>query len=365
MFLLQQYIFSSLVRATLSIGGILTAIIWLTQSLRFWGFVAYKGVTIWEFISSFSFLLPSVLMLSLPFGFLLGILWVYYHLIHDHEREAISCCGVSDLFFVVPCLALSLILSVFLYSVSFLILPLSSQYLHKREVQLKDTFTSSLLSPGRFVSFHQATIYAKKQAGDNIFEGILIHDARTPKRPRTICGERAAITKTESGSHITVQNGMLIETPPPPKKASILVFREYTFDIQPSQSGKHGKRIHENTLYELLNPHERMSVDKKRLFWAEAQQRFILPFLPITYAALASFVLFRIPVRRRGRWKGAFFAFLSALVIQIMVMVGMHPVMPPFLSYVTYGLLFAPFALWVYDAITHGVIARGITRRKR
>ena len=63
---LDRYIFRQLSLALLAVSGGLTALIWLTQSLRFVELVVNRGLSMTVFIRQTSLLLPSFVAVILP-----------------------------------------------------------------------------------------------------------------------------------------------------------------------------------------------------------------------------------------------------------------------------------------------------------
>ena len=63
---LDRYIFRQLSLALLAVSGGLTALIWLTQSLRFVELVVNRGLSMTVFIRLTSLLIPSFVAVILP-----------------------------------------------------------------------------------------------------------------------------------------------------------------------------------------------------------------------------------------------------------------------------------------------------------
>ena len=73
----------------------LTAIIWLTQSLRFIELIVNRGLPFSTFLYLTVLLMPAWLAGVLPIAVFAAVLFVYNRLINDRELIIISAVGVS------------------------------------------------------------------------------------------------------------------------------------------------------------------------------------------------------------------------------------------------------------------------------
>lgn len=345
--LFQQYVFNSVLFSTLSISSVLTVVIWLTQSFRFWGMIATKGVSFLEFFSFFLFLFPTVLLFSLPAGFVLALVWFFFHLNSDHEREVIASCGVNNLFFLWPSVRLGALVSIVLYVLSLVVLPESFKIMKHKEMKIRNSFTTSLLVPEQFTRIGKRVVYVQKQCEDGSFEGILIQDDKNPQKQKTVMGQKARTIQTDHGLHILIQNGIYQEIPKrSDRKPFSLSFKEHIVDFQDVKE-KERSSLHGKSLLDLAFPQNAITDLQKKLYFNEIQQRLVVPFLPLTYAALVTLILLYVPSRKSRRWLPALLAIILAFMCQGMVMMGFYPTMPSFFSYLAYASLVMPFMAWM------------------
>ena len=355
MFLLQQYILNSLFFSTIAASSILTVLIWITQSLRFWKLIAQQGVSFIDFFSTFIYLLPNVFMVSIPFGFLVATILTYYRLINDHEREVIASFGASDLFFISPCFKLGIILSLVLYTFSLFFLPLSFRAFREKENHLRFFLTPSLVIPGNFTQIGKKMVYAEKQKSENAFEKIIIYDESNPDEKKTLTGESAYIEKTNEGTSLVLFNGTYQKIEKGKKIPFFLQFTRYTVDLANQKFGGPQQKIHEKTLYELIYPDEELQPDEElpenlnRLYRKELLYRFLFPFLPITYALLISLLLLKMPLRRKGKWISALWALAAALLVQLLVLISLNPKVPTLFIILSILVLASPLGVWIYE----------------
>ena len=123
----QSYIFRQAAISTLFIVVTLTAVIWLTQALRFIRFILNKGLSIDVFFYITSLLLPSFVLITLPVSMFFAALFTLNKMTNDRELVVLRSCGMSHWQAAAPMFLLSFLGVVVCYSISLYFLPLSVQ----------------------------------------------------------------------------------------------------------------------------------------------------------------------------------------------------------------------------------------------
>ena len=93
----QSYIFRQALVSALFIALTLTAVIWLTQAMRFIRLIVNKGLPIETFFYVTSLLLPSFLLITLPVGIFFATLFALNKMTNDRELVVLRSAGVSRL----------------------------------------------------------------------------------------------------------------------------------------------------------------------------------------------------------------------------------------------------------------------------
>lgn len=345
MYLFQWYILKSLFFTTLGIDAILTGIIWLTQSLRFWKVLAYQGLPFREVAYLLIYLLPNIILVTFPIGFLIAVLWRYVRLMQDNELIVIRNCGVKAWFLAKPCFVLGGLFSAMLFFFSLYLAPRTLHTMKEKEHYLRDYLTPAVISPGLFLEINGRMLYVHSQQGPSLFRGIIIHDARHPQKQETITGQHAHIIQHDKGLRIVIHEGTHQQIPHLPDKApSLLKFKQYTLSLNPSKSSQRPRKLQEQTIdtliHDLNKPPLRQSILK------EIQQRILFPLLPIIYGAWACFVLLYQPFQRRRTYGFILLILGGVALLQVCLLSGLHPTMPEEVLYITYGLCIFPLLLW-------------------
>src|ERR1700742_2274968 len=105
---LDRYIFRQLFWALVAVTLGLTALIWLTQSLRFVELVVNRGLSMLVFLRLTGLLIPSFIAVILPITTYVVIQFVYQRLAGDREVTVMRAAGLSPFALARPALALAL-----------------------------------------------------------------------------------------------------------------------------------------------------------------------------------------------------------------------------------------------------------------
>src|ERR1700760_4924965 len=115
---LDVYIFRQVLFALVLATGGLTALIWLTQSLRFVDLVVNRGLSLFVFIHLTSLLIPSFIAIILPITTYVVIQFVYQRMATDRELTVMRAAGLSPWALGRPALAVALLATAFGYCLS-------------------------------------------------------------------------------------------------------------------------------------------------------------------------------------------------------------------------------------------------------
>lgn len=283
--LYQRYLFKTLCYNTLGIASILTAIIWLMQSLRFARAIMHHGISVVGLFELCIGSLPRTVLIIVPIAFLLATLWCYNRIIQDNERDVISACGVWPWFFAWPCIKLSFLLILFLYSLSLYFSPVTVALSKKREFRIHHYLDPSFIAPGVFFQVEERIFYVHRQKNKKLFEGIFIYDSKDPNHQTLITGKDARVIPKDNGFEIHLQQGtrqQIFSNKPP----SVLSFKEYSFRFGPKNKEERKRHVQEMGFLELIS-----LLAKGKSYQAELYQRLFLPLLPLMDSLWVTLIL--------------------------------------------------------------------------
>jgi lipopolysaccharide export system permease protein len=317
----QRYILRQLLGPFILISIGLTAVIWLTQSLRFVDLIVNKGLSLSAFLYFSMLLLPTFLGVILPIALFSAILFTYNKLAIDSEMVSMRSAGLGPWSLAAPAISLAAFVCVLVYAINLYFIPTSFREFKSRQFIARADFSSVLLQEGVFTNLiDDVTVYVRARDSSGELHGILVHDSRVAGQPVTMMAERGALVKTEQGPRFVLLNGNRQEINKLHGQLSLLYFDSYALDLGhlAEDPTNRWREPRERYLHELFNPGDGYD-DQRNLgkFWAEAHQRIVSPLFAFALTGIALAALLNGQLNRRGQWRriligiGAAFAFES------------------------------------------------------
>ncbi len=322
MFKTTYYILRQLSFTTVLITMVLTGAIWLTQSLRFVNIVINKGLPISTFIELIMFLLPDLICVVLPGALLVATLYTYNRITADNELVVMRSIGMSNWQIAKPVIILATVLTVLLYSVTLYILPHAYRNFKDLEYGIRNTLSAAMLQEGEFNSFKGVTIYIKSRQGPRNISGIILHDARNPKKPFTTTAEHGSLLETDTGLRIILANGIRHEAHHKSRQPSMLYFDQHIIDLDNPSITKvrRYRKPNERFLGELLSPEGNISKIQRAKFVSEGHQRLLTPLNALAFALIGIVIMLQGDFNRRGRSKRMVLAVALCCSLQVITL---------------------------------------------
>ncbi len=317
----DRYLLKNLCLATAFIAVVLILIIFLTQSLRFLEIVVNAGSSGSTFLVLTALALPRSFEVILPLSLMASTLFLYNKMTIDSELIAMRGIGHSSFDLAKPAVLLGLILTVFLWSVTLWIAPVSLSKMQQMREELKAEFSNFLFKEGVFNAVGKGlTVYINEKKDHGELAGLMIHDTRdTTKAPSTVMAKRGRIVSTQEGHQVIVHDGARQEFNPKSGILQNLQFERYTIDLPESQAvRKRWAEPAERTIWQLLNPDPENARDQEniRTFNIEIHRRVISPLLAVVFPLIALMALLLGPTDRRGQTKKIAAALVVIILIQ-------------------------------------------------
>lgn len=309
----------------LFVAGGLTAVIWLSQSLRFIEMIIKHGATAGVFFQLTMLLVPNLLVIALPVSLFIVVLFMFSRLTADRELVVMSAIGLSPLQLARPALIVAGGVVLLSYFLNLYVLPQSYRMFEELKWHIRFNYSQILLEDGLFNTIgDDATVYIRERAPDRTLRGIFVHDTREPKAPVTIMAQRGALVR--SGDSVTIVmfegNRQVLDTET--GEYSLLFFDRYSFNIDEFReaAGLRRRDARELTVGQLFRVDELGDValqDHDR-YRVEGHKRLVGPFVNITFAATALVCLFAGGFTRRNQTRRVVFAVLLILALQLLVL---------------------------------------------
>jgi lipopolysaccharide export system permease protein len=301
-----RYILRQLVVGMVFVTIGLTAILWLTQSLRFVELTVNKGASVGTFLQLTLLVLPNFLTVILPVSMFTVVLFTYNKLMSDRELVVLRAAGLSHLTLARPalllaalCTALGLVLNVW-------VLPRTMEEFHRLQWALRSSATNALLQEGQFNQISNGlTVYVRARSPQGELLDIIVHDRRNPERTITILAERGALIKDDRGTpKVLMFNGTREQVTRGSNRLSLLYFDNYAMEFsESSDTGEERVRdARERPTDELFSATEAaVGPITFRQFRVEGHTRLASPLYHFSFALIATACLLSGWFNRRGQ----------------------------------------------------------------
>lgn len=344
------YISKQLGGAALVVAFSLTAIVWLTQALRFIDFIVNRGVSTGTFVKLTALLVPSLLFTVLPFALFVSVLFIYHRLIGDSEIVVLKSAGVSRFGISKPAILAGVGAAALAYFISLYALPASYRQFKDMQTFLRDNYASLLLQEEVFnTPVEGLTVFVRKREANGTLRGILVQDSRDRKNPVTMMAQQGQLQQTARGPRFLLYHGNRQEMRD--GRLSYLKFDSYTVDLSfyARQASARDRKPEEMFLPEMVAA-ARRDPDRAGELMAEFHHRLVWPLYNLALATLAAVVMLTGEFNRRGNWQRVTYASLAAVglvAVEMMLsnLVASNPALVPLL-YLNLGAIFA-VAAWL------------------
>ena len=357
---LDRYVFRQLFGALLAITFGLTALIWLTQSLRFVELVVNRGLSLLVFMNLTGLLIPSFIAVILPITTYVVIQFIYQRLAGDREVTVMRAAGLSPFALARPALALALLATATGYWLNLSVVPATLASFKEYQWQIRNKVAAFLLQEGVFTSVSdKLVVYVRARAPDGSLRGILVDDARDPAVRSTILAESGQLMEGAHGPRVLLINGSRQEIDRQTGRLNMLTFTENEIDLMDT-AGPEGARpadMSEVSVWELLVPRFAQKRDVTKWI-AEGHKRLANPLASISYALVALVSVLTGGFQRHGGFLrplasvgsvvslvalGLIFDGLAARDNALIPLIWVRAIVPGLVCAV---MLFAPSGLW-------------------
>jgi lipopolysaccharide export system permease protein len=353
---LDIYIFRQVLFALVVATGGLTALIWLTQSLRFVDLVVNRGLSLFVFVHLTSLLIPSFVAVILPITTYVVIQFVYQRMATDRELTVMRAAGLSPWALARPALAVAILATAMGYSLSLWVVPAATSDFKAFQWEIRNRLAAFLLQDGVFTPLSdKLTVYVRSRDQDGTLRGILVDDARDPTAHATILAERGRLVDGPHGPLVVLLDGSRQVIDHQSGRLDMLTFKQNEVDLNDATKDDASRPVDmsELPLGALLDPHPYFERDRAK--WkAEGYRRLTEPLTTLSYAMVALLSALGGIFRRHGGILrplvtvgvmvgllalGLAFGTLAARDNSLLTLTWLHAIVP---GLVCMWLLFAP-----------------------
>jgi len=302
---LDHYILRQMWTPFLIATGVVTGIVWLTQSLRRIDIIVEHGQTLTTFGWLTLLIVPSLLAVIIPFCLFAATLYALHRLHSDSEIAVMFAAGVSRVAIARPLLIIASVGAIATLWINVDLMPRTYRELKRQIAEIRADFASSVIRSGEFITIRNGlTVYVENAEPGGRFSGLFVHDYSDGKKPETYMAERALLKETDRGPMLYLSNGNVQRESARTGEIDVVFFTQTAVNLGQFKSGAGDLQLEmtERYLGELLHPDASKSYDREnrdRLI-GEGHSRLASPLFAFAYVLIAVFALTGGPYNRRG-----------------------------------------------------------------
>src|SRR5512142_2675332 len=188
---------------------VFTFVLLIDQIPRLLAVLVARSADVSTILRVFLNLLPSILAVTLPMAFLLGVLLAFGRMASDSEIVALRAVGISPARLLVPVMMMAAVMTALTFYINAVALPAANQsyrelvfslMVSKARTDVRPrTFNSDLL-PGQRMLFVQDI-----DAETNLWKNLLIHDLSDAHQPKLILARSGELIVDRRQSRVRLQ----------------------------------------------------------------------------------------------------------------------------------------------------------------
>jgi len=317
---LSSYVLRQLIAPIALFAFITTCVFWLSGSLRLLDLVINRGQSAPTFVYLTILILPSLLVIILPFAFFFGTLYTLSRLSTDSELVAMAAAGFSRAQLAIPVFIAAAIVMALTYLCGLYLMPAGQRAMKDKVVDIRADIGAALLNEGMFNTPAKGlTVFIREIDSNGHVRGILVHDNRNPRTPITYLARSGQIAQTPAGARLIMQDGTIEQANAGGARLSVLKFDRDAFDLDQFADNSQVTDRATNELYlnQLLSPGPKLSPRVRNAYIAEAHNRIAQPLYCIAFALIALAAILRGKRARGAHALRITIAFFAAAGLRI------------------------------------------------
>ena len=303
--LLTRYILRQLAfPTTLALVGFAGAV-WLSQALRYVDLIVNKGLSVGRFLYLTSLLVPSLVLVVLPFAAFIGALAGYHKLRAESEISVCRATGLSDWQLGRAALWLGVVFMALSYVTSLYVMPAAYRHFRGLQHEIGRDFSALALQAGVFTSVSPGlTVYVGERLASGDLGQLVVHDTRKGEHAVTLLADTGDLVRGDQGPILVLREGNYQERAAD-GSLSVVYFDETVVEVGAVEPAGEERVAKTREMYvgELLAGGTNAADDRQqRLMVVEAHERLSWPLLSLALPLLAATCVLRYRSVRDQGW---------------------------------------------------------------
>jgi len=319
---LNRYFLAQLIGPFGFFSLVIAGILWLAQALPLIDNVIESGQSALVFLEITSYLIPRVLMVTLPISALAASLYALNKLYTESELVVMMTAGLSPMALARPVSLFGGMVMVLLAVVTLYLVPASQTQLSQRLADFRSDFAKTLVKEGQFIHpVSGVTLFIKDTSKAGEMAGLFLSDRRDAANPVIYTAQKALLLQDESGIRIVMVDGNIQYLPEGTSQLSTVHFDQFAYDLGSLLSGpvELTRTPFQRYLPELLWPTQAMTnggLWDKGDFLAEANHKLSMPLSALVMPLIALGAILAGGFRRGGFMGRVMGAVVLGLFVQ-------------------------------------------------
>ena len=303
----------------------MTALIWLSQSLRMIDWIVNKGVSVNLFIELTLLVVPNFFAIITPLAFFIVVLFVYQRLISDRELVVMKAAGMSAFDLAKPAIYVGTILVILGYCLTLWLVPYSVSQFKELRFKIRNNLAQVVIQEGEFNPLSdKVTAYVRVFKPSGYLEGILIHDDRNPNKRVVMVAKEGLYLMGDGEARIVMQDGVRQEYNRKTGVFSSLSFEQNTITFEENKTSQvRTLSEEEQSLKRLLTARAddgKLTPLNYRKYKVEAFKRLTQPLYALAYAFIGLLTLLLGHYNRRGQSERIYLAVALVVLLQALAL---------------------------------------------
>ncbi len=325
--LLTRYLLRQLLAPTLLALVAFAGAVWVSQALRFVDLIVNQGLSVLTFTYLTGLLIPSLVLVVLPFAAFIGALAGYSKLRAESELSVCRATGLSDLQLARGAFWLGVIFLVASYVVGLYVMPTAYRHFRTLQHDLSRDVSTLAIQTGVFTSpIDGLTLHVAGRSETGELVNLVVHDTRRSGAAVTLLADRGNLVRGEDGPILVLRDGSYQELSDD-GTLSVVYFDDTTVDLTVRADDEGGRMAKSREMYLGELWRSRSEGGNERTFrhlTVEAHERLSWPLVSLALPLIAATAVLRHRAVREQSWRTTAVASVVAITVVALALTSVN-----------------------------------------